>query len=63
MTFVYRDPNAPTVPASNYLEAMVRGGRLYVPNDRGLLVESNDWAFFIGLWRGSRDRALDGRCQ
>jgi hypothetical protein len=63
VTFVYRNPAAPTVPPQQYLEAMVRGGVLYIPDDRGLLVESNDWAFFVGLWRGSRDRAADARPQ
>jgi hypothetical protein len=63
MTFVYRNPNAPTVPPEAFIEVMVRGGRLYVPNDRGLLVESSDWAWFNGLWRAQRDRSADGRCQ
>jgi len=63
MTFVYRDLKAPTVPPQQYLECFVRGGQLYVPDDRGKMVESSDWAFFVGLWRGQRDRAADGRCQ
>jgi hypothetical protein len=63
VTFIYRTPRAPTVPPEAFLEAMVRSGRLYVPNDHGQLVESNDWPFFIGLWRGQRDRAADGRSQ
>jgi hypothetical protein len=62
LTFVYRNPNA-LAPAATQVEMCFRGGRLYVTDERGIWVPSNDWALFVGLLRAQRDRAADGRPQ
>jgi hypothetical protein len=59
MNFVFN----PRPSSTTYVEVALRGGRLYVTDERGVLVESNDWAWFNGLWRAQRDRAADGRSQ